>query len=69
MNWLTRRSRAGQEHQARDVNSLANKDWVKQLVTVARAEKDPEMVRYIVGRLVNMKSPEATDYLMEIVKK
>ncbi len=51
------------------VNSLSNNDGVKQLVAVARAEKDPEMVRYIVSRLANMKSPEAADYLMEIVKK
>jgi hypothetical protein len=26
-------------------------------------------VRYIVGRLAGMKSPEASDYLMEILKK
>jgi hypothetical protein len=35
---------------------------------VARTEKDPEM-RYIVSRLAGMKSPEASDYLMEILKK
>ena len=51
------------------VNSFASQDNVKQLVAVARTEKDPEMVRYIVGRLAGMKSPEAADYLMEILKK
>ena len=49
--------------------SFANEGDVKQLVAVARAEKDPEMVRFIVGELSRMKSPEAADYLMEIVKK
>jgi len=42
---------------------------VKAMVACARAERDPEMVRFIVGRLASMKSPEASDYLMEILKK
>ena len=42
---------------------------VKAMVAAARAERDPEMVRFIVGRLASMKSPEAADYLMEILKK
>jgi hypothetical protein len=50
-------------------DSFASQDNVKQLVAVARTEHDPEMVRYIVGRLAGMKSPEASDYLMEILKK
>ncbi len=51
------------------VNSFASQDNVKQLVAAARTEKDPEMARYIVSRLAGMKSPEAADYLMEILKK
>ncbi len=51
------------------VNSLVSQNDVKQLIAVARNEKDPEMVRYIVSRLAGMKSPEASDYLMEILKK
>jgi len=51
------------------VNSFASQDNVKAMVAAARAEKDPEMARYIVGRLSAMKSPEASDYLMEILKK
>jgi hypothetical protein len=50
-------------------SSFASQGDVKQLVAVARTEKDPEMVRYIVGELSRMKSPEAADYLMEILKK
>ena len=42
---------------------------VRAMVAAARAERDPEMVRFIVGRLASMKSPEAADYLMEILKK
>ena len=51
------------------VDTLASHSQVKQMVAVARSEKDPEMVRYIVTHLANMKSPEAADYLMEIIKK
>jgi hypothetical protein len=51
------------------INSFASQDNVKQMVAAARTEKDPEMVRYIVSRLSAMKSPDASDYLMEILKK
>ncbi len=51
------------------VDSFASRNQVKQMVAAARTEKDPEMVRYIVNRLSSMKSPEAADYLMEILKK
>jgi DNA-binding transcriptional MerR regulator len=51
------------------IDSFASHNQVKQLVAAAKTEKDPEMARYIVGRLSNMKSPEASDYLMEILKK
>ncbi len=51
------------------VDGFYSRNNVKALVSVARAERDPEMARYIVGRLASMKSPEAADYLMEILKK
>ena len=51
------------------VDDFYSRNNVKIMVSVARAERDPEMVRYIVGRLASMKSPEAADYLMEILKK
>jgi hypothetical protein len=51
------------------VNWLATEGDVKSVVALARSERDREMVRYIVGRLANMKSPEAADYLMEILNK
>jgi hypothetical protein len=51
------------------VDGLYSQNNVKAIVAAARAERDPEMVRYIVGRLASMKSPEAADYLMEILKK
>jgi len=35
---------------------------------MARAEKDPAMKREIVSRLSNMRSKEATDYLLELLK-
>jgi hypothetical protein len=39
------------------------------MVTIARAEKDTRMQQRILERLVGMHSPEALDYLMEIIKK
>jgi TolA-binding protein len=51
------------------VDDFYSRNNVKAMVTAARAEHDPEMARYIVGRLASMKSPEAADYLMEILKK
>ena len=38
------------------------------LVSLARNEKNPEMKREIVSKLSIMKSKEATDYLMELLK-
>ena len=66
---LVSETRIYQEVKRAIVNSLASQNDVKQLVAVARTEKDPETVRYIVSRLAGMKSPEASDYLMEILKK
>ena len=39
------------------------------LVTLARAEKDPSAKRNIVGKLAIMHNKEATDYLMEVLNK
>lgn len=39
------------------------------LVALARAEKDMEMKKYLVQQLSLMRSPEATDYMMEILNK
>ena len=51
------------------IDSLYSQNNVKAMVVCARSEKDPEMVRFIVSRIASMKSPEAVDYLMEILKK
>jgi hypothetical protein len=40
----------------------------KGLIEIARKETDPKMKRAVVERLSNMKSREATDYMMEILK-
>ncbi len=50
------------------VDALYSQRNAKDLVQVARAEKDPRMKQRIVERIANMKSPEATEYLMEILK-
>lgn len=51
------------------VDSLYSQRNAKALVELARAEKDPKMKVKIVDRLGNMKSKEASDYLMEILSK
>ncbi|MGB6688714.1 MAG: hypothetical protein WBE76_12825 [Terracidiphilus sp.] len=38
------------------------------LVTLARGEKDPEAKKNIVGKLAEMHSKEATDYMLELLK-
>jgi hypothetical protein len=38
------------------------------MVDIGRREKDPEMKKEIVRRLVDMKSPDATAFLEEILK-
>ena len=50
------------------IDALYSQRNAKDLVQVARAEKDPKMKQQIVERIANMKSPEATEYLMEILK-
>jgi tetratricopeptide (TPR) repeat protein len=48
---------------------LAATQRAKALVSLARDEKDAALKRRIVERLGQMKSKEATDYLLEIVNK
>lgn len=50
------------------IDSIAGQRNAKALVDLARAEKDPKMKLTIVERLSNIKSKEANDYLMEILK-
>lgn len=50
------------------VNALFLQNNASALVTLARAEKSPEMKKEIVSKLSLMKSKEATDYLMELLK-
>jgi HEAT repeat protein len=50
------------------VNALFLQNNAAALVTLARAEKNPEMKREIVSKLSIMKSKEATDYLLELLK-
>src|SRR5262249_25634818 len=50
------------------VDSLYGQENAKVLVDLARKETNPAMKREIVSRLSHMKSKEATDYLMELLK-
>jgi HEAT repeat protein len=50
------------------INALFIQSNATALVTLARAEKSVEMKKEIVSKLSNMKSKEATDYLMELLK-
>jgi len=50
------------------LNHLHGQRNAKAMVELARKETDPAMKREIVSRLSNMKSKEAADYLMELLK-
>ena len=50
------------------VNALFLQNNGAALVTLARGEKNPEMKKDIVSKLSLMKSKEAMDYLMELLK-
>jgi hypothetical protein len=50
------------------VNSLFMQRNAKSLVDLAKAEKDASLKREIVQKLSVMKEPEATDYMLELLK-
>lgn len=50
------------------LNSLRNQQAAKQIVDCARKENDPELKKEAVRMLSEMRSKEATDFLMEILK-
>jgi TolA-binding protein len=50
------------------VNSLFIHRDAKALVDLARPEKDPTLKRDLVSKLSVMKSPEATDYMLELLR-
>jgi HEAT repeat protein len=50
------------------INALFVQNNASALVVLARAEKDREMKKEIVSKLSIMKSKEATDYLLELLK-
>jgi tetratricopeptide (TPR) repeat protein len=51
------------------IGELASRRDAKSLMEIGRSEKDVELQKIIVRSLVNMKTPEANDYLLEIFKK
>ena len=50
------------------INALFIQHNAKALVDLARAEKDAPLKKEIVSKLSVMKSPEATDYMLELLK-
>ena len=50
------------------MNTLFMQRNARGLVDLARSEKDPQMKKEIVSKLSVMKAPEATDYLLELLK-
>ena len=50
------------------INALFLQSNATGLVSLARAEKIVELKKEIVSKLSVMKSKEATDYLMELLK-
>ena len=50
------------------ISALFNQGNAKALVDIARGEKNIELKKDIVSKLSNMKSKEAADYMLEILK-
>ena len=50
------------------VESLARDGNAKPLIELARKESDPELKKLLIRQLSRLKSKEATDYLMELLK-
>ncbi len=50
------------------LNALRNQGAAKQIIECARKESDPELKKEAVRMLSEMRSKEATDFLMEILK-
>ena len=53
----------------RVIEALFVQGNARQLVALARKETNPELQKTAVSRLSNMRSKEATDYLMELLNK
>ncbi len=51
------------------VEGLFIHDAARQLVELARKESDPEMRKYLVGKLSVMDNKEARDYMLELLNK
>ncbi len=51
------------------IGSLASQRNVTKIVEIARKESDPELKRQLVQILSQMRSKEATDYLLELLNK
>lgn len=51
------------------ISALFLQSNAKALVSLAKAEKDPEMKKMIVSKLAIMDSPDATAYMLELLKK
>jgi HEAT repeat protein len=62
------RSDNRQEVREQIIKAFFIQNNAKQLVELARTEKDPELKREIVSKLSLMRSKEATDYLLEYLK-
>jgi hypothetical protein len=50
------------------LDGLTSEQNAKGLVDLARKERDPQMKKEIVRRLLGMNSKEASDYMMELLK-
>jgi HEAT repeat protein len=61
-------SDANREVREAVLNSLFLQHNGKDLVALARAEKDPEMKQKIIEKMALVQSKETTDYMMEILK-
>ena len=61
-------SNSDPETRGRVLRALFTQGNAKQLVAIARKESNPELKKAAVQHLSHMKSKEATDYMLELLK-
>lgn len=62
------RNESDREVKQRIIDALSIGQHAPELVALARAEKNPDLKKAIVLRLSTMKSPEAREYMLELLK-
>jgi RNA polymerase sigma factor (sigma-70 family) len=67
-DYLAQKDRAAKQGIIDGYASKRNAEGVQMLIAIARVESDPGLKRKIVEHLIDLNTPEAREYLLEILK-